>query len=626
MNVSYKIAIKSSAIVAIAFTIFSWIQYNNVKSALYEKTRINTAETATALSEQSSNWLNGKLALIDMMSKGIEKDFSLENIQATFDNPKLKDEFILIFGGLATDGARITNTPSWNPTGWDARKRPWYPKAKSHNFAVLTEPYRDAATNELLISAVANFYDNGAFKGAFGGDLSLSTITKSVNTLNFNNTGYAFIVSGDGNIISHPNTDLLGKKIDNLFKDGRVDFNDDLQETFVDGEAVYTTFHKLKNLKGSEWYIGVVLDQAKVMSDATMFGIAAAIGTVISALITSISIFLSITSALKPLGTLESSLRNINSGDADLTQRIEISTNDEFGQVSSEFNSFMEYLQSLVKEVKSVSSSVRDNTSATAETAKLSATRIDKQLGELDQLATAMHEMSMTAQEVANSAQVTAAATQKVEASTTNGVDIVSRATAATSALSEDMNTVTESVSNLTTYSHNITSILTTITDIADQTNLLALNAAIEAARAGDVGRGFAVVADEVRTLASRTQSSIEEISSTIIQLQEGVKTVEQAIVKGTEHATETHTLTTEVNESLIHVLDGIQEITSMATQIATAVEEQSYTAEEINNNTVNIRGISSEIAEHAQSQESSCSTMINLANKQDSELGKFTV
>ena len=95
--------------------------------------------------------------------------------------------------------------PRGNPEGWDARKRPWYPYAKSHKRAVLTDPYADAATKEILISAVANFYDKGVFKGAFGGDLSLKTVSDALNTLSFNGTGYAFLVNANGNIISHPN-------------------------------------------------------------------------------------------------------------------------------------------------------------------------------------------------------------------------------------------------------------------------------------------------------------------------------------------------------------------------------------------------------------------------------------
>ena len=157
MKVSHKVSIVASLVVAITFSIFSWIQYLTVRDALFEKTENTTKEAALVLSTQITNWLNGKLGLIDLMAQAIDKDFNGETIQDTFDLPLLKEEFILIFGGLDTDGARITNDPSWNPASWDARKRPWYPYARQNSQAVLTAPYPDAASGEILVSAVANF-------------------------------------------------------------------------------------------------------------------------------------------------------------------------------------------------------------------------------------------------------------------------------------------------------------------------------------------------------------------------------------------------------------------------------------------------------------------------------------
>jgi len=124
MKVSHKVALLASTVVVLTFAIYSWIQYSSVRDALYEKTEQSTQEATLVLSYQITNWLNAKLKLIDMMAESINADFSPETIQSTFDNPILAKEFILIFGGLDTDGKKITNDPEWNPTGWDARKRP----------------------------------------------------------------------------------------------------------------------------------------------------------------------------------------------------------------------------------------------------------------------------------------------------------------------------------------------------------------------------------------------------------------------------------------------------------------------------------------------------------------------
>ena len=267
---------------------------------------------------------------------------------------------------------------------------------------------------------------------------------------------------------------------------------------------------------------------------------------------------------------------------------------------------------------------VRANTDLTATSAETASGQLRQQLFELDQLATAMHEMSATAHDVASNAQRTAASSQEVDEATHAGVEVVSRTTESIADLANDMDTVVGTINDLSSYSDNIASILTTITDIADQTNLLALNAAIEAARAGDLGRGFAVVADEVRALASRTQQSTEEIKNMIQQLQAGVKNAEVVIMKGRDRATQTQAMASEADGVLGSIRESILDINQMTLQIATAAEEQSATAEEINRNTANIRNISGSVSEQAHEQESNCNSMVQLTSQQDNALSKF--
>ncbi len=626
MKVSHKVALLASLIVVAAFSIFSWFQYNTVRDALYTKTEQNVAESTKVLSHQITNWLNGKLALIDMMAQNIDEDFNQETIGRVFHLPMLKKEFLLIFGGLDTDGAPITNDPSWAPEGWDARKRPWYPVAKSHQRAVLTDPYADSTTKEILISAVANFSDKGVFKGAFGGDLSLKTVSEAVNTLNFNETGYAFLLSANGNIISHPDDTLNGEPVSKLFSQGVPAFKEGLNEAEIAGATVFTSFYKLDGLYGSDWLLGVVLDKSKVMADANSFGWAALIGTIISALLCSAALYVAVSKQLLPLQKLRESLLEINRGEGDLTKRLEVVSKDEFGQVSHDFNHFIAYLQNLISNVKELSTSIRSSTDLTASSASAASTSLETQLFELDQLATAMHQMSATAQDVAANAQRAADAAHQADNAASHGVDVVSRTTSSIATLAGEMDGVVNTINELAGYSDNIESILTVITDIADQTNLLALNAAIEAARAGDMGRGFAVVADEVRALASRTQQSTEEIKKMIHQLQLGVRNAESIIQNSRQKANDTQAVASEADTVLATIRDSILEINQMTVQIATAAEEQSATSEEINRNTTNIRDISQMVSDGAKEQEGHCVTMVDLTGRQNREMDKFKV
>ncbi|WP_136680999.1 methyl-accepting chemotaxis protein [Neptunomonas sp. XY-337] len=626
MKVSHKLALVASTVVVLVFSLFSWIQYQSVKNSLVDAAESSTQESMVVLSHQITNWLNGKLALINMMAETVDADFSEQSIQQAFDTPLLKEEFILIFGGLEKDGARITNDPTWNPANWDARKRPWYPHARDHDQAVLTEPYADAATGEILISAVAKLQDKGRFQGAFGGDLSLATVAEALNTMSFDGAGYALLLDGNGQVISHPDVAYNGKNITDFLDGEPLEFSKDLHTASVAGKDVFVLFEPLERLPGHSWYVAAVLDKATVMAPALRFGTSAVIGTIICIILSSLALYVVSTKLLQPMLSLRQSIRELNSGDGDLTHRLSVESKDEFGALSGEFNEFLDFLQKVILDVKDASHKIRNSTDQTAHAANSSSNQLSEQLNELDQLAAAMHEMSATATEVASSAQQTASAAQSADDAAMEGADVVSKTTSAMESLVGNMDGAVLTVSELASYSNNIESILTVITGIAEQTNLLALNAAIEAARAGDAGRGFAVVADEVRALASRTQQSTEEIQKMIGQLQGGVTKAEETISRGRDVANEACSIAQNANQSLENIRNGIRHISEMTIQIATAAEEQSATSDEINRNTSNIRDISQLVSESAQDQAMLCNSMVEQTSEQDRILGKFKV
>ena len=628
MKVKHKVALAASLIVAIAFTTFSTIQYVSVRTALYNQAERNTQEATILLSKEISSWLLGKLSQINLMSQVLDADFSTESINRIFNVPVLKDEFLLVFGGLDTDGKAIGNDPSWNPPdSWDARARPWYPYARNNSQAVLTAPYADSTTGEILISAVAKFTDNGRFMGAFGGDISLQTVADALNQVSFNNTGYAFLVDRDGTIVSHPDTDLNGEPLTRLLGNQPLpSFTDQLQTVMVKGEAQLTAFQPVDALPGSDWLVGVMLDKGKVMAEANRFGVWAILGAVISTLISCLILYLLMDRILKPLEQLGVALAEISKGGGDLTRRLDIKSKDEFGHVASAFDAFIAYLQNLISEIKREAGEIRSNADTTAATAASSAASIRKQLDELDQLATAMHQMSATAHEVSQNAQMTAQAAQQADGNARDGASVMLETRESIDHLVEDMGVAVENINQLTLFSNNIESILTTIVNISEQTNLLALNAAIEAARAGDLGRGFAVVADEVRALASRTQQSTTEIRGMIDQLQKGVSDAETSIRENTERAQQTQEKALQASQALEDIRDNINSINQMTVQIATAAEQQSSTSEEINRNTSNIRDLSQKVAEEAGEQERLCQAMNKMSNAQSQQLSKFKV
>ena len=209
-----------------------------------------------------------------------------------------------------------------------------YPLARLHKQAVLTDPYADSATNDILISVVANYSDNGEFKGAFGGDLSLNTVSQAVNTLDFNGTGYTFLLNNQGDIISHPDNSINGKHISTLFTKGVPALEGRLQEVDASGQKVFTYFRKLDDLYGSQWLVGVVVEKEKVMAEIYQLSLTAIIGAVITALISSLVLYFIINKLLlSPMNVLTEMAEKISRGKLNLKVS-GVDRNDEIGALA----------------------------------------------------------------------------------------------------------------------------------------------------------------------------------------------------------------------------------------------------------------------------------------------------
>ena len=310
----------------------------------------------------------------------------------------------------------------------------------------------------------------------------------------------------------------------------------------------------------------------------------------------------------------------------DLTARAKKESKDELGEVVDAFNTVGEQFQLVIKQIIQSTQSFSASTSQLQNVTMQTSAGASEQQLQTDQVVSAVTEMAATVQEVARSAENAADAARIADERVKEGNQIVAETISSINDLSREVEGAADVIHGLETESQEIGSVLDVIRDIAEQTNLLALNAAIEAARAGEQGRGFAVVADEVRTLASRTQTSTQEIQSMIERIQQSAGNAVSTMESGRTQTQASVEKATKAGHALEAINESVGTISDMNAQIASAAEEQSAVAEEINRNMVEIRQITEQTATGAKQTASGSEELANAANQLGNMVKRFTL
>ncbi len=313
-------------------------------------------------------------------------------------------------------------------------------------------------------------------------------------------------------------------------------------------------------------------------------------------------------------------------GAGDMTDQPRQRRSDEFGQLLDALDLTRGNLRDLLGQMSGITSRLAAAAQELSAVSEQASAGIQSQRLETDQVATAMHEMAATVQEVARNADEASGAAQQADRQAAQGNTVVQRALAQIDRLSSQVGLSAEAMDQLNREATGISTVLTVINGIAEQTNLLALNAAIEAARAGEAGRGFAVVADEVRGLAQRTQQSTAQIEELIGNLQKGALHASSLMDSSRGLADETVSLARDVGDELQAITRMISTIQAMNLQIATASEEQSSVAEDINRSVLNVRDVADLSAFAAEQTAASTVQLARLGNELQTLAGRFRI
>jgi methyl-accepting chemotaxis protein len=546
---------------------------------------------------------------------------------------------------MALPESDMTDT-TVGPSGEKANA--WFTCPRSTLKPCVIEPYFYVINgqNVLMTSIVFPLMANGKVIASLSVDInlnSLQAVSQQASAKLYDGQTHVSILSPTGLLAGYSaDASKLSQRLDQVDRRSGAQLIGALAGST--GISSLRTEHQLKVLApfapipdGKPW--GVLLDvpekvlvgpaealKAQMDADNTRGTLLELSLGLLAAVIGLILVWLMARSVTRPILGVAHMLEDIASGEGDLTRRLAYDKRDELGQLAGWFNRFLDKLQPIIAEVKRSVQDARGTADQSAAIATQTSAGMEQQYRQVDQVATASHEMSATAQDVARSAAQAAQAAREADQATRDGLSVIDRTTANIGQLAADMSTAMTQVEGLSANSEKIGSVLEVIRGIAEQTNLLALNAAIEAARAGEAGRGFAVVADEVRNLAQRTQASVEETRLVIEHLQSGTSDVVGAMGSSYRQAQGSVEQVGQAVTALRQIGDAVTVISDMNLQIASAAEEQSAVAEEINHNVATIRDVTESLSEQANESARVSQALNSLANQQQGLMDQFRV
>ncbi|ALU43769.1 methyl-accepting chemotaxis protein [Pseudoalteromonas rubra] len=562
--------------------------------------------------------------------KQLSADLGYQEVNQDFIRVSASDENILSAfmasartGEYFKENERTSNYSDGRP--YYSYKRPWWQDALSHGGLYVGAVSVDINTGAVSAVVQQPVYNAQRELVAVGGvDLQINKISELVEQIQFDGQGYGFLLDHDykvvhlskrtGHTLSITDEGPNGKEgleaLERQFADteGFTELNRAMRSkgagaamVTLKGVDYYVVFNKVKLDKPIlDWHLGLLIPVSLIeepVNDAVMSTVTAVI--IILAIIVAMILWATQMIAA-PITTLTNTMRDIASGEGDLTRRIDINSQDEVGQLAHHMNTFIDKLRSMMLDTAAQAQQLSGAAAQLQDVSTNTNNEIQQEKEQVDSVSAAVTEMAATVTEISRNAHETNRAADLVQSMTNDGAARSGQAQEVMTQLAGHIGEAAKVVAGLEQETSNIGAVIDVINGIAEQTNLLALNAAIEAARAGEQGRGFAVVADEVRSLASRTQESTDDIRNMISRLQQIAQQASVMMQQGQERAEGSVGQTQEVLDALRNITESVSTVQDQSHQIATSTEEQTVVAEDINNSLNAINDLVNSTASHA--------------------------
>lgn len=584
LSVKAKLIAAFTVILIVPTLVSGALSYQNAKERLGQELLTTASENVRLVNELLNRTLESQSKDLAFIAKHtVQADLQEASKSAT--RKKLQDFLSLhpdigevYIGG--EDGSMMMATDAKLPDGFDPRKRPWYQAAMAQTEnTVITDPYIDAATGNVVVGLAKALADHS---GVLGIDIQLTALGETIKQAKIGTKGYVALLDKHHKYLIHPTgkpgTEAVDSWTESLYAEqvGQFAFEDAGNQA----QAVYQT-----NAQTGWKLMGVMYEMEAEQASRPIF-YQTLIVLFITMLVGGGVIYVILRSMLRPLRLLTEAAEKMSEGD--VTQQVEVKSEDELGTLGKSFNHMAGSLRSLL-------SSVNDSVQHLAASAEQLSASADQTSKATEQIATTMQEMAAgNEQQVAHAKEGTAAVehmaeginriadyTQKVAEAARQTADLalegnrsVKSAVQQMNASNQSMQTLAQVVDNLGARSQEIGNIVDVITAIAKQTNLLALNAAIEASRAGESGRGFAVVADEVRKLAEQSSHSAQQIGLLIAAIQSETANAVQVMAKSRQEVTDGIGKVYEAGQSFEHIQAAVEDVAEKIGQVSAATQD----------------------------------------------------
>lgn len=491
-----------------------------------------------------------------------------------------------------------------------------------------TDPVISKVDGKMVVSVVAPIKNNNQIIGVLGGTVTVDTLISRINEIKIAQSGYAYVIQGDGLTIIHPDKSVVMKQ--NILKDeNATNQSKEIIKKMIHGdegishdtEAGTSKYMAYAPIPGMHWSLGIDVPEKEILMKLTPLTIVSLITIGIILIVTcGLGVVLS-RRFTKPIIALNQATEKIAQGDltvqavaGNLTEE-NIQEKDELDTLAIHFDTMVVKLRGLVQQVATSAEQVAassEELTANAEQSALAVTQVagsitnvasgaNSQLEAVNETTEVVEKMSASIQQVAAHSGTVAATAEKTSLAARNGGRAIDDTTKQMATIEQSVVHSAQVVASLGERSKEIGQIVDTISGIASQTNLLALNAAIEAARAGEQGKGFAVVAEEVRKLAEQSQEAAKHIAMLIGEIQGDTEKAVLVMADGTKEVKRGSEVAGTAGKAFGEIAALIEEVSNQVENISAVIQQVAGGSEQIVSSMQKINDISGATAEHTQ-------------------------